>query len=580
MRVETRQGEFGMFAIPVEISDSERFRASGAREQGKFKCGKGDAMRRALILALGLLVASLAPAAASETSDDPFADWANGDHCETFEATGYEVCSVFLDYWHTYGGLEIFGYPITDAFEEDGMMVQYFQRARLEHQPGVWPERFDVLQGLLGAELTAGIRDQAPFQPADEAIGDCAYFAATGHNVCDQFLERWQMSGGLPVFGYPISEAFEDEDGMLVQYFQRQRMEHQPGVWPERHDVLLGLLGSETLAADVPEPEPEPQPELTVVAGDLVHPRGILATDAGLYISEAGSGGDGPCITLATGDEGCLGMSGAITLLDDAGQNRIAEGIASLVEETGEGIGVHDIAVDDEGNIYAVVGMGAPPAARAELGDDGAMLATVIHVDDEGNAHIVADLAEHEEVENPDGTELDTNPYGIAWDGDVETVAVLETRMVEPPPFIEAPVIPMESVPTNVAVGPDGNYYVSELTGFPFPVGGANIHQITPDGDVSVYAEGFTNLGDLTFDADGNLWVVEILAGGLLNADPEDPSTLASRIVKIDTDGNQTEYMFQGMAFATGIQVGADGEIYVVNLAVTPNAHVLRIDLP
>jgi hypothetical protein len=47
-----------------------------------------------------------------------------------------------------------------------------------------------------------------------------------------------------------------------------------------------------------------------------------------------------------------------------------------------------------------------------------------------------------------------------------------------------------------------------------------------------------------------------------------------------DADGEQTDYMFQGMAFATGIAVGGEGEIYVTNLSVTPDAHVLRIDLP
>lgn len=143
----------------------------------------------------------------------------------------------------------------------------------------------------------------------------------------------------------------------------------------------------------------------------------------------------------------------------------------------------------------------------------------------------------------------------------------------------------MQAVPTRVVVGPDGNYYVSQLTGFPFPVGGARIYQVTPDGEVSIHAEGFTNLGDIAFDGDGNLWALEIVAGGLLNVDEEaiaegDFSSVASRLVKIDAEGEQTEYMFQGMAFATGLDVGAGGEIYVSNAAVTPDAHLLRIDLP
>jgi hypothetical protein len=217
------------------------------------------------------------------------------------------------------------------------------------------------------------------------------------------------------VFGYPISEAFEDGDGVLVQYFERQRMEYQPDVWPERHDVLLGLLGVEVweTKTEEPEPPPEPQPVLSVVATDLVQPRGLLYTDHDLCIAEAGAGGDGPCIMMGSGVEGCVGESGAVTLLDDEGQNRLIEGISSMIEETGEGVGVHDLTIDDEGNIY-VVGLGADPTLLDDLGPQGEYLGTIIHLDTDGEIHVIADLAEYEATANPDGTYLDTNPYGIA----------------------------------------------------------------------------------------------------------------------------------------------------------------------
>ncbi|MEX2426120.1 MAG: hypothetical protein WD401_05075, partial [Thermomicrobiaceae bacterium] len=240
-------------------------------------------MRRAIALALLLLVATFGPVAASETRDDAYAEWADQDYCEYFEQTGNYLCFGFKDYWHDYGGLEIFGYPITNEMQEDGTTVQYFERARFEWHPGAWPERHDVLQGLLGVEVSMHMDDHDAFDSVEKAKGHCEYFAATGHNVCDEFLKRWAMSGGLPVFGYPISEAFVNDEGMFVQYFERQRMEHQPGVWPERHDVLLGLLGVDVWE-NVKPPEPEPQPELTVVAGDLVQPRGVLASDHGIYV--------------------------------------------------------------------------------------------------------------------------------------------------------------------------------------------------------------------------------------------------------------------------------------------------------
>ena len=43
-----------------------------------------------------------------------------------------------------------------------------------------------------------------------------------------------------------------------------------------------------------------------------------------------------------------------------------------------------------------------------------------------------------------------------------------------------AAIIPMQAVPTGVVKGPDGALYMSQLTGFPFPVGGANVFRIDP----------------------------------------------------------------------------------------------------
>jgi hypothetical protein len=58
----------------------------------------------------------------------------------------------------------------------------------------------------------------------------------------------------------------------------------------------------------------------------------------------------------------------------------------------------------------------------------------------------------------------------------------------------------IHSVPTGIAF--DGQrFFVSTLTGFPFPAGKARIYQVNLSGDVSVYKEGFTTLTDITLDA-------------------------------------------------------------------------------
>jgi len=72
--------------------------------------------------------------------------------CRYFIETFHNVCGPFAQYWQANGGLKIFGYPLTEPYMQDGIAVQYFERARFEHHPGAWPENFDILQGRLGAE--------------------------------------------------------------------------------------------------------------------------------------------------------------------------------------------------------------------------------------------------------------------------------------------------------------------------------------------------------------------------------------------------------------------------------------------
>ncbi|MEA2574782.1 MAG: hypothetical protein QOH93_2080 [Chloroflexia bacterium] len=75
------------------------------------------------------------------------------------------------------------------------------------------------------------------------------YFAATGHSIDGTFLDYWQSHGGLPVFGYPLTEAFYD-GGYLVQYFERSRFELHPENAGSPYEVLLGQLGAERLRAE------------------------------------------------------------------------------------------------------------------------------------------------------------------------------------------------------------------------------------------------------------------------------------------------------------------------------------------
>ena len=71
----------------------------------------------------------------------------------------------------------------------------------------------------------------------------------------------------------------------------------------------------------------------------------------------------------------------------------------------------------------------------------------------------------------------------------------------------------------DVDQGADGAWYIRELTGFPFPAGGARVYRLVPGHQPKVYATGFTTIIDLAWGPDRRLYVLEIARVGLLSGD-------------------------------------------------------------
>jgi hypothetical protein len=68
-----------------------------------------------------------------------------------FDETGFFVGGAFWEFWRERGGLPIFGYPLSGEFQEDGMTVQYFERAVFEWHPDNTAP-YQVMLRRLGAE--------------------------------------------------------------------------------------------------------------------------------------------------------------------------------------------------------------------------------------------------------------------------------------------------------------------------------------------------------------------------------------------------------------------------------------------
>lgn len=334
----------------------------------------------------------------------------------------------------------------------------------------------------------------------------------------------------------------------------------------------------------------------TVLMTGLDSPRGLaFGPDGSLYVAEAGRGGPpgSPTVLLGSGETARFGTTGALTRLRNGVQERVVTGLPSLAPATGSGNGFQDIAFGPAGEVYGLVGFGADPNLRSGLGADGALLGQLVRLDlTGGSATALADLAAHEATFNPDGgPRLNTQPFGfavtpaggfvvadaggntvlgVAADGTVTTLAVLPTRLnplfpVGPPRF--------ESVPTTVALGPDGATYVGQLTGFPYVVGAANVYRLDPvTGDPVVAYSGFTNIIDLAFGPDGSLYVLQISTNGLRG--PPSPGAL----YRIDPAGVRTQIPVDGLLFPTAVAVGPDGALYVSNFGTSAGGgQVLRV---
>jgi hypothetical protein len=267
-------------------------------------------------------------------------------------------------------------------------------------------------------------------------------------------------------------------------------------------------------------------------------------------------------------------------------QERIATGLPSYGSPAST-TGPHDISLLGRGGAYVTIGLGLEGLPRSALGGVGEQFGRLVHLSASGRWKPIADIAAYELAANPDGGLVDSNPYGllaqpgsrvvaeaggnsllrVAANGTISTLAVFAARPNLTgigPPFIE-------SVPTAVAIGPDGAYYVSELTGVPFAAGLANIYRVVPGQAPTVALSGFTTVLDLAFGPDGSLYVLEHSTGPVFFA-------LPGRLIKVAPDGTRTT-IIDGLTRPGSVAVGPDGALYVSNRSTSiGTGEVLRIE--
>jgi hypothetical protein len=276
--------------------------------------------------------------------------------------------------------------------------------------------------------------------------------------------------------------------------------------------------------------------------------------------------------------------------------------------------GATDVSAIGGGSWWVSTGAGEDPEADTGQG---------LHRVSKGTAHEVVNLFEFEATVNPDGNDPpDSNPFDVQSlggdaalvvdaggndllrvdrQGHVDVLAVFPDELVStanikelagcpagPPDFCGLPdLIPGQAVPTSVAIGPDGFYYVGELKGFPAPTGESRIWRIAPDASSAqcgsssdcalVFDGGFTSIIDLAFGPDGRLYVAEL----------DEASWAAVEIFQAPTGGtiNACDVATQacsesasGIPILTAITFGKDGALWATRNALIPGqAEVFQV---
>jgi hypothetical protein len=119
-----------------------------------------------------------------------------------------------------------------------------------------------------------------------------------------------------------------------------------------------------------------------------------------------------------------------------------------------------------------------------------------------------------------------------------------------------------QSVPDSVAVGPDGALYVGELGGLPFEVGKSSVYRVVPGQKPTVYATGFTAIGDIAW-RDGKLLVLEIDHKGLEDPGISKGKPASGELVQVNPGAAATLLASTGLVFPTGLAVTHSGTVYI-----------------
>lgn len=330
--------------------------------------------------------------------------------------------------------------------------------------------------------------------------------------------------------------------------------------------IILTILFSSILFSCKKEACNSEPPKVTTFATGLNNPRGLkFGPDGYLYVAEAGLGGTVKTTQNCPGitQDGVLGSptGGGISKVSSSGlRTTVTNHLPTSIDPFGSISGVADVAFYNH-TLYALISGGA-----CENGVPGVPNG-IVKINSGDSYTVVADLGSWQHTHPVAHPAADFAPEGVWYSmvtiGDVfyaldanhgELVKVTTNGTITR--IIDFSKDYGHIVPT--ALDYKGNFYVGSLGLFPITDSSQNIYKVTPGGQATITATGFTAILGLVLDNKNRMYVLETTTGNPF------PTPGTGRIVRVNPNGSK-EVIATGLSNPTAITYGPDGNLYISN---------------
>jgi hypothetical protein len=300
----------------------------------------------------------------------------------------------------------------------------------------------------------------------------------------------------------------------------------------------------------------------------------------------------------------------------------IAAGPGNVIFAADAGVGV--VRLQDGAGRLIVSLPGVTDMAPVEPGSMWAIAGRKLYTTEKNKPAFLVGLGKYERTVNPDGGEVDSNPFDVTAlgtkraliadaganavlvanrRGGVNWIATLPDELVStdnikalagcpngPADFCDLPdEIPAQGVATSVAVGPDGAYYITELKGFPAPTGESRIWRVEPDarhvhcdeavtdGPCTMVADGFTSIVDITFGPDGTAYVTELDEASWAAVEIFNDGMVGGTVNACDAGTWTCTEAATGLTMPMAVAVNDDGPQVLINALIQGETAVVPV---